>query len=90
MFPFSFENKSSAASLLGIDYNAEVIKFVNTFVWRDYGVEFHGNSGDKFAYRIGAFDGVPGGGKNPEAPLRFTEHIAYNPIGKIETGWFFR
>jgi hypothetical protein len=44
LLPFSFENKASAASLLGIDYNAETIKFSNHFVWRDYGAEVHGTA----------------------------------------------
>ncbi len=89
LLPFSFENRSSAASLLGIDYNGEVLKFVNDFVWRDNGVEFHGNLGEKFAYRLGAFDGYESGEKNPQADLRFTGHLAFNLIGKVETGWFY-
>ncbi len=89
LLPFSFENRSSAASLLGIDYNAETIKFVNHFVWRDYGVEFHGNIGEKFAYRAGFFDGYESAEKNPGADLRFTGHVAFNLIGKVETGWFY-
>ena len=89
MLPFSFENRSSAVSLLGIDYNAETIKFVNHFVWRDIGVEFHGNLGEKFAYRLGVFDGYEATTKNPEADLRFTGHLAFNLIGKVETGWFY-
>ncbi len=91
LLPFSFETKSSAASLLGLDYNSEVIKMVNTFVWRDYGAELHGNIGKKFAYRAGIFDGYDdtASTKNPEAPLRFTGHLAFNVIGDVETGWFF-
>lgn len=91
LLPFSFETRSSAASLLGIDYNSETIKLVNTFVWRDYGAELSGGVGDKFNYRIGVFDGYDSdtGIKYNDASLRFTGHIAYNLIGKVEDGWFF-
>lgn len=86
--PFSFESHSSAVSLLGIDYNSETIKLINAFVWRDYGVELHGNFGKRFAYNIGAFDGYPVTNKNPEAPLRYTGHLAFNLVGDVETRWF--
>lgn len=91
LLPFSFETKSSAASLLGLDYNSEVIKMVNTFVWRDYGAELHGNFGKKLAYRAGVFDGYDDSAstKNPDAPLRYTGHVALNLVGEVETGWFF-
>lgn len=91
LLPFSFETKASAASLLGIDYNTEVIKLANTFVWRDYGAELHGNFGKMFAYRVGAFDGydTATSSKNPGAELRYTGHIAMNLIGDVETGWFY-
>ena len=92
LLPFSFENRSSAASLLGIDYNAEAIKLVNAFVWRDYGAELHGNIAGKVAYRVGAFDGydAPGSAKNDEAPLRYTGHVALNVLGDVEKGgWFY-
>jgi hypothetical protein len=89
LLPFSFENKSSAAKLLGHDYNLETIKLTNTFVWRDYGVELHGNFGSQFAYRVGVFDGYENDtAKNPDAGLRYTGHVAFNPIGEVETGWF--
>jgi len=91
LLPFSMENFSSAASLLGLDYNSEIIKLTNTFVWRDYGVSFHGGFGKKFAYRAGIFDGydMSGSSKNPDAELRFTGHMSYSLIGEVETGWFF-
>lgn len=94
LLPFSFENKSSAASLLGIDYNAAAIRFVNTFVWRDYGAEVHGNFGPKVAYHVGAFDGYDDYStaaieKNPDAALRYTGHIAVNLLGEAQTGWFY-
>ena len=91
LLPFSFENRSSAASLLGIDYNSEHIKLVNSFVWRDYGAELNGSFGKKFAYRIGVFDGYDkkGNDKNDDASLRFTGHVAFDLIGEVESGWFF-
>ncbi len=90
LLPFSFESKSSAASLLGVDYNAETIKLINTFVWRDYGAELHGDFGDRLAYRVGVFDGYDDerNAKNDEADLRYTGHIAVNLLGDVEAGWF--
>jgi len=91
LLPFSFESRASSATLLGNDANAEVIKLANTFAWRDYGAELHGNLGDRFSYIVGAFDGYDSaeGTKNPEASLRLTGHVALNLIGKAETSWFF-
>jgi hypothetical protein len=91
LLPFSFENRSSAASLLGIDYNVEVIKLVNTFVWRDHGIEFHGNFGKPVSYAVGLFDGYDGKGAttNPDAPLRVTGRVVYSPIGEAQSGWFY-
>jgi Phosphate-selective porin O and P len=93
LLPFSMENFSSAASLLGIDYNSEVIKLTNTFVWRDYGVSFHGDFGKRLAYRVGVFDGyddgAPNNTKNPDAQLRVTGHVSYSLIGDVQTGWFY-
>lgn len=96
LLPFSFENRSSAASLLGIDYNAEACgKFVNSFVWRDYGAEIHGHILKRVAYRAGVFDGYDRYAtsaieKNDDAPLRYTGHVAVNVIGDVEKGgWFY-
>jgi hypothetical protein len=94
LLPFSFENKSSAASLLGMDYNAETIQFVNSFVWRDYGAELHGNFGKKVSYRVGAFDGYDPYAtatirKNDGAPFRCTGHVAVNILGNAETSSFY-
>jgi hypothetical protein len=91
LLPFSFETRSSAASLLGLDYNSEVIKLANTFVWRDYGAEFHGNAGTRFSYAAGVFDGydMKDSDKNPDAGLRFTGHAAFNLLGNAEKEWFF-
>ena len=58
LLPFSFESRAGATTLLGNDYNAEAIKLVNTFVWRDYGAEVHGHFLDqRIAYFAGVFDG---------------------------------
>lgn len=91
LIPFSFEVKSSAASLLGIDYNAEAIKLDHCFVWRDYGAELHGSVGKKFGYRVGLFDGYDNGSgsMNDDAGLRCTGHLAYNVVGDVQTGWFY-
>jgi|GEM_PF-1230318 len=91
LLPFSFESRAGATSLLGVDYNTEVIKLVNTFVWRDYGAELHGRVTDRFSYILGTYDGYDSaeGSKNPGAALRLTGHIAFNLLGKAEDGWFF-
>jgi len=91
LLPFSFENRSGAGSLLGLDYNTEVIKLVNTFVWRDYGAEVHGNAGKRFSYAAGVFDGYDAkdSDKNPDAPMRLTGHASINLLGEAENGWFF-
>jgi hypothetical protein len=91
LLPFSFENRSGAGSPLGIDYNAEAIKLVNTFAWRDYGAELHGNMGKWVSYAAGVFDGydVKDSDKNPGSALRFTGHMAINPVGKAESDWFY-
>jgi hypothetical protein len=86
LLPFSFENRSSAASLLGVDYNAEAIKLANTFVWRNYGVELHGNYGERIACRVGAFDGY---GAADDASVRMTGHLEVALKGKAQIGGFF-
>lgn len=92
LLPFSFESRSGATTLLGNDYNAEAIKLVNTFVWRDYGAEAHGHFFDqRLAYFAGVFDGYDAedSTKNDDADLRVTGHLAVNVIGTAESGWFF-
>jgi len=90
LLPFSFESISSAASLLGLDYNAESVKLVNTFVWRDNGAMLHGNIGKKIDVRVGAFDGydTAGSSKSDNAQMRYTGHVGLNLIGDAQTGWF--
>jgi len=89
LLPFSFENRSSAASLLGIDYNSETLKFVNDFVWRDTGVSFQGSFADRVGYKIGIFDGYDDGDKAPDADLRYTGRIDVAILGAVPTGWFY-
>lgn len=92
LLPFSFETRSSAASLLGLDYNSEAIKLANTFVWRDYGAELHGDFlSKKIAYTVGVFDGYDSATstKNSEADARFTGHVMLSVVGEAETGWFY-
>lgn len=91
LLPFSIENKSSAGSLLGLDYNGEVIKLANAFTWRDIGAELHGKSCRTMEYRLGVFDGydTANSTKNPDAALRFTGHLSFNIFGQVaNSGWF--
>jgi hypothetical protein len=87
--PFSFENGSSAGSLLGLDYNVEALKFTNTLNFRDLGAIAHGSFGTAVSYRVGVFDGYDNANKNERAALRFTGHLAVNLLGGVESGWFF-
>lgn len=86
LLPFSFENRSSAATLLGLDYNTEVLKLNNSFVWRDYGAELAGLLGDKIDYRVGVFDGYKA---YDRADLRVTGHVAFSPVGAADSNWFY-
>jgi hypothetical protein len=89
LLPFSFESHSSAASLLGLDYNSETIKLSNSFVWRNYGAEVHGVIGPRLAYAVGVFDAYDTTLSNPEGEARVTGHVALNLVGDVETGWFY-
>lgn len=95
LLPFSLETRASAASIMGIDYNAETIKMVNDFVWRDYGAELHGTFAEKrLVYHVGVFDGYETETatleKNPDADLRMTGHVALNVVGRgTDGGWFY-
>jgi hypothetical protein len=89
VLPFSFENMSSAGSLLGLDFNGECIKFTNALNFRDLGAMARGSFGTMVAYKVGVFDGYDSANKNEEAALRFTGHVAVNVLGGVETGWFY-
>jgi len=60
LLPFMHNNRQSAASLLGVDYNSKAVVLPNTNVWRDTGVEFRGliGKGPSIDYRVGAFQGL--------------------------------
>jgi hypothetical protein len=66
--PFSPDLRSSAATLLGIDYNLNLIKTptpVDRAFWRDDGVEFRGVLGGGLVeYRGGVFSGLRGQANN--------------------------
>ncbi|MCU0822469.1 MAG: porin, partial [Spirochaetes bacterium] len=65
LLPFMHENRQSAVSLLGVDYNSVVVPLTGTSnVWRDTGVEIRGllfeTAGNKkglFDYRLGVWRG---------------------------------
>ena len=86
--PFSMENRSAVGALLGIDYNSEVLKFVNDATWRDVGAVLQGAFSDRLGYRVGTFDGYDEGDKDPAAGLRFTGRIDLAAIGEVQTGWY--
>jgi hypothetical protein len=89
LLPFSFETRSAAGSLLGIDYNSETIKFVNDWIWRDIGASFQGSFAKRVAYKAGIFDGYENDNKNSDADLRFTGRVDVAVIGDVPTGWFY-
>lgn len=88
LLPFSHHNRAGAISLLGLDYNAEVIKLRSNNVWRDTGLEARGllfktlNGDEGFIdYRAGVFQGTdrdetdsPNHGDSP----RFTGRVQLN------------
>ena len=86
--PFSMENNSAVGSLLGIDYNTEILKFVNDSTWRDVGAVLQGTFFDRLGYRVGTFDGYDDNEKNPDAGLRFTGRIDLAAIGDVQTSWY--
>lgn len=89
LLPFSFETCSSSVSLLGLDFNAEVIKLTNTFAWRNYGAELHGSFADNIAYRMSFSDGYDNSLKNDDSAIRVTGHLDINILGKVSKGWFY-
>ena len=86
--PFSMENRSSVAALLGIDYNTETLKFVNDSTWRDVGAVLQGTFSKRLGYRVGMFDGYENSDKNSDADLRFTGRVDVAAIGDVQTGWY--
>lgn len=102
LLPFMHHNRQSAVSLLGVDYNVDVVKFMNNKVWRDTGIEFRGLlAGGVIDYRIGVFQGQEReldveneagtdrvGHLNGNAAPRFVGRIQLN-LMDAEDGFFY-
>jgi hypothetical protein len=102
LLPFMHHNRQSAVSLLGVDYNVDVVKFMNNKVWRDTGIEFRGLlAGGVIDYRIGVFQGQEReldimtndrtdrvGHLNEDAAPRFVGRIQLNLLD-AEDGFFY-
>ena len=102
LIPFSPDNRASAGSLLGIDYNLNLLKLptpVDRAFWRDDGIEVRGVLfGGHFEYRGGVFRGArtfnlaPAGDpvrlNNPDHLLRTTGMAMIN-LGDAQPGWFY-
>ena len=102
LVPFSPENRASAAQLLGIDYNLNVLKTptpVTRAFWRDDGIEVRGVLGGKrFEYRGGVFKGArtynlaaagaPVRLNNPDNSLR-TIGMAMLNFADAQPGYFY-
>jgi hypothetical protein len=87
--PLSMENRSAVGALLGLDYNSEILKFVNDSTWRDVGAVLQGTFVDRrLGYRVGIFDGYDTSTKNSDADLRFTGRVDFAVIGEVPTGWY--
>ena len=102
LVPFSPENRASAGSLLGIDYNLNLLKiptYYDRAFWRDDGIEARGVLfGGRLEYRGGVFHGAPSinvapAGQpallsNPDHSLR-TTGVAMVNFGAAQPGWFY-
>jgi len=102
LVPFSPENRASAAQLLGIDYNLNVLKTptpVTRAFWRDDGIEVRGVlGGGVLEYRGGVFKGArtfnlaaagtPVRLNNPDNSLR-TMGMAMINLADAQPGWFY-
>jgi hypothetical protein len=91
--PFSPDVRASAATLLGIDYNLNLIKtptLVQRAFWRDDGIELRGVAGDGLIeYRGGVFRGIRSmEGNNPDNSLRTTGMVMLN-LADAQPGWFY-
>jgi hypothetical protein len=87
--PFSVDGRSSAATLLAIDYNLHLIKTptpVNRAFWRDDGIELRGvAAGGHIEYRGAVLKGVRSQDNNS---LRTTGMAMLN-LGDAQPGWFY-
>ncbi len=92
LVPFSVENKASAASLLGIDYNINATKIptlIDRAFWRDDGIEVRGILADGLIdYRVGLFRGERDGALNGDDNMRSTGLVMVN-FGDAQPGWFY-
>jgi hypothetical protein len=102
LVPFSPENRASAGSLLGIDYNLNLLKiptFVDRAFWRDDGIEVRGVLfGRWIEYRGGLFRGertynLAAAGEpvrlnNPNRHLRTMGTVMLN-FADPQPGWFY-
>jgi len=102
LVPFSPDNRASAGSLLGIDYNLNLLKiptFLDRAFWRDDGVEVRGVLlKGLIEYRGGVFHGVPHTNlaapgqpvqiANPNHDLRTTGMMMLN-LADAQPGWFY-
>jgi hypothetical protein len=99
LIPFMHHNRQSAASLLGVDYNIDVIKLATTTnVWRDTGVEFRGLLfGGIIDYRLAVLQGLTrrtqgdadtSNDINPDGLPRFTGRVQIN-LMDAEDGFFY-
>ena len=88
--PFSMENRSAVGALLGLDYNFEILKFVNDSTWRDIGAVLQGSFHERLGYRVGIFDGYDNSDTNPDADLRITGRVDLAIAGVTPTGWYIQ
>jgi len=93
LVPFSYDNQTSAVSLLGIDYPTRALAPLPTNAdgafWRDDGIEVRGLLGDGLIdYRVGYFRGDRDTTRNPDEDGRFTGMVTIN-FGAAQGGWFF-
>lgn len=92
LVPFSLENKASATSLLGIDYNQSLLKIpspVDRSYWRDDGIEIRGLLfGERIDYRVGIFRGDRDTTTNAGFLPRSTGMVMIN-LQDSMGGWFF-
>jgi hypothetical protein len=102
LLPFSPENRASAATLLGIDYNLNLLKvptLMSRAFWRDDGIELRGVlAAGSIEYRGGVFKGartfnLAGPGEpvrlnNPDNSLRTTGMAMIN-LADAQPGWFY-
>jgi hypothetical protein len=90
--PFSIETQSSAVTLLGIDYNVNVVKlptFNDRSFWRDDGIEARGIVAEGLVdYRFGTFRGERSTILNPDHDGRFTGMIMVN-LEDPQPGWYY-